>query len=125
MYNSMLRFCYYQMQWKFAQTIIVARSENHQRKIRHIDIQVSCASSSKYLKDNEEACSARKSYTVTLIRQHVNRVKENLEDNKMCSYFFLAQALYKVWDQELSPKLKLTPNLFNINPQLVIWNFYV
>jgi hypothetical protein len=50
-YNSMFRLCYFPVQWKYAQIIMMASPENLQPKLTRTDLLVFCLHCPKYLND--------------------------------------------------------------------------
>lgn len=125
-YNSMLRLCYFPVQWKHAQVIMIAKPgkpPNETTSYRPISLLPLMSKIFEKLllnriKDTlpiEDLIPAhqfgfrRKHSTIQQCHRIVNKILENLEQKKMCTATFLdiQQAFDKVWHEGILYKLKI------------------
>lgn len=124
-YNGMLRLCYYPIQWKFAQIIMVAKPGKAPTDVKsYRPISLLCILSKiferlllrriKQTTPQEDLIPPHqfgfreKHSTIQQCHRIVNLIKESLEGKKICASVFLdvQQAFDKVWHQGLLYKLK-------------------
>jgi hypothetical protein len=125
MYSSMLRQCYFPVQWKYSQIIMIAKPGNpptETNSYRPISLlpTLSKVFERIFLKRLEETVPINdiipmhqfgfRSNHSTIQQYHriVNKIKVSMEGKKVCTSVFLdiQQALDKVWHKGLLYKLK-------------------
>ena len=124
-YNSMLRLCYFPIQWKFAQIIMVAKSgkpptdPTSYRPISLLPLlskiferllltRLKQIVPFRYLIPEHQFGFREKHSTVQQCHRIVNKIRDSLEKKTMCAAVFLdiQQAFDKVWHEGLLYKLK-------------------
>ena len=125
-YNSMLRLCYFPIQWKYAQIIMIAKpgkpptETNSYRPISLLPVMSKVFERlilnrieeilpvNNLIPDHQFGFRHNHS-TIQQCHRIVNKIKQCLEEKKMCASVFLdvQQAFDKVWHQGLLYKLKI------------------